>query len=88
MTRGVSIASVRLHTVPGVETAVFSFGTDVPFLETWGTPLLLGPGSIHVAHTAHEHVAIAELEEAVDLYVRVVGQLLADSAAPDSGNGD
>ena len=34
----------------------------MPFLTKWGTPLLLGPGTIHVAHTDHEHVAIADLE--------------------------
>ena len=37
---------VRLHTVPGFDTAVFSYTTDIPFLSNWGTPLLLGPGSI------------------------------------------
>jgi len=78
ITGGVHIAPVRLHTVTGEETAVFSYATDVPFLEAWGTPLLLGPGSIHVAHTDHEHVVIAELEAAVDLYERVVRGLLAD----------
>jgi acetylornithine deacetylase len=84
LARWVSIAAgqqeepVRLHVVPGVETAVFSYGTDVPELGPWGRPLLLGPGSIHVAHTADEHVPIAELERAVDLYVRVVRQLLAE----------
>lgn len=76
---GVCLDSIRFHTVPGVETAVFSFGTDVPFLSTWGRPLLLGPGSIHVAHTDHEHVAIAELDAAVERYARVVRQLLADA---------
>lgn len=82
VTRGVHVAPVRLHTVPGEETAVFSFGTDVPFLGSWGRPLLVGPGSIHVAHTADEHVAIAELEAAVGLYIRVVRHLLADAAEP------
>jgi acetylornithine deacetylase len=79
VTAGVRIAPVHLHTIPGEETAVFSFGTDVPFLSSWGRPLLMGPGSIHVAHTAHEHVAIAELEQAVDLYVRVVRRLLNEA---------
>ena len=63
----------RLHTLPGFETAVFPFTTDVPFLTRWGTPLLVGPGSIHVAHTDEEHVAIADLHAAVDLY-----QMLAE----------
>jgi acetylornithine deacetylase len=90
VTAGVHLPPVHLHTVPGVETAVFAFGTDVPFLSSWGRPLLMGPGSIHVAHTDHEHVAVAELDEAVELYVRVVRQLLADDArsgARDQGLG-
>ena len=71
------VPPVRLTTVAGIEAAVFSFTTDIPFLTAWGQPLLLGPGSIHVAHTNHEHVAVAELHEAVDLYVRLVRSLLS-----------
>ena len=67
---------MRLHTVPGFETAVFAYFSDVPFLTNWGTPLLLGPGTIHVAHTDHEHVAIADLERAVDLYADLAARLL------------
>lgn len=68
---------VRLHTVPGFDTAVFSFFSDVPFLSSWGKPLLIGPGSIHVAHTDAEHIRIDELHEAVDAYERLAAQLLA-----------
>ena len=77
----VDVSAVRLHTVPGFETAVFPFSTDVPMLTNWGTPLLLGPGTIHVAHTDEEHVSIDELNRAVELYVRLARQLLdgADS---------
>ncbi len=66
----------RLHTVAGFETAVFSYFSDIPFLSNWGTPLLLGPGSIHVAHTDREHVSIAELDQAVDIYARLASALL------------
>ena len=54
---------------PGFDTAVFAYTTDIPFLDRWGTPLLFGPGSIHVAHTDREHVSdlIAELDRAVEL---------------------
>jgi acetylornithine deacetylase len=69
---------VRLHTLPGFEIDVFSFFSDVPFLTRWGTPLLVGPGSIHVAHTDHEHVAIDELHRAVDLYERLAKRLLVE----------
>ena len=70
------IPAVRMHTVPGLETAVFPYTTDVPLLDGWGTPLLCGPGSIHVAHTDEEHVAIDELQAAVGLYERLVLELL------------
>jgi acetylornithine deacetylase len=62
------VPQVRMHTVPGFQTAVFPFTTDVPFLTRWGSPLLFGPGSILVAHTSEEHVEIAELERAIDAY--------------------
>jgi acetylornithine deacetylase len=60
--------AVRMHTVPGIQTEVFPYTTDVPFLARWGRPLLLGPGSIHVAHTDDEHLAVDELRQAIDLY--------------------
>jgi acetylornithine deacetylase len=71
------LPAVRMHTVPGFETAVFSYFSDIPFLSNWGTPLLLGPGSIHVAHTDREHIAIDELNRAVDIYAKLAGTLLA-----------
>lgn len=70
------IPAVRMHTVPGFETAVFPYTTDVPLLDRWGTPLLVGPGSIHVAHTDEEHVAIDELHAAVGLYENLATRLL------------
>lgn len=73
------VPPVRLRTIDGFETGVFAYTTDIPFLTRWGTPLLLGPGSIHVAHTDREHVRITELEAAVDLYAKVARTLLAES---------
>jgi acetylornithine deacetylase len=70
------VPAIRMHTVPGFEVATFPYTTDVPLLSRWGRPLLLGPGSIHVAHTAEEHLAIDELLEAVDLYGSLARQLL------------
>ena len=61
------IPFMKLRTVPGVETMVAAFTTDIPALSKWGTPLLLGPGSIHVAHTDREFIAKKELHECVDL---------------------
>ena len=71
------VPPVRLTTLPGFETAPFSFTTDVPFLTAWGKPLLVGPGSIHVAHTAEEHVRIEELAQSVDLFEKLARDLLA-----------
>ena len=68
---------VRMVTVPGFEQAVFPYTTDIPFLHRWGQPLLYGPGSVHAAHTADEHIEIAELEAAVDGYVRLARALLS-----------
>ena len=70
------VPAVRMHTVPDFETAVFPYTTDIPLLTRWGRPLLLGPGSIHVAHTDNEHVSSNELHAAVDLYVMLAQQLL------------
>jgi len=67
---------VRLRTVPGFDSAVFPFTTDIPFLGGWGEPLLFGPGSIHDAHTADESVSIAELTAAADHYVTIARELL------------
>jgi acetylornithine deacetylase len=73
------LPAARMHTVPGFETAVFSYFSDIPFLTNWGTPLLLGPGSIHVAHTDREHIAIDELTRAVDIYEKLAATLLSSS---------
>ena len=70
------VPAVRLHTVDGFEQAVFPYTTDVPLLHKWGTPLLVGPGSIHVAHTDDEHVVIDELRAAVGLYEKLALRLL------------
>jgi acetylornithine deacetylase len=75
------VPPVRLKTVPGFDTAVFPFTTDIPFLAAWGEPLLFGPGSIHAAHTADESVSIAELTAAADHYVTIARTLLNSLAA-------
>ena len=70
------VPPVTFDPVPGFETAVFPFTTDVPFLTPWGKTLLMGPGSVLAAHADDEHVAIAELERAVKLYVSLVKTLI------------
>ncbi|HLY40962.1 MAG TPA: M20/M25/M40 family metallo-hydrolase [Terracidiphilus sp.] len=71
------IPFVRLRAVEGLPTMVAAFTTDIPQLTNWGEPLLLGPGSIHVAHTPHERVRKQELLDAVALYIKVARELLA-----------
>jgi acetylornithine deacetylase len=71
------IPFVSLRAPEGLPTMVAKFTTDIPQLSNWGEPLLLGPGSIHVAHTPNERLAKKELLEAVELYVKVAKRLLA-----------
>jgi acetylornithine deacetylase len=72
-----TIPAVLLGSLPGFETTVVSFTTDIPALgESWGKPYLIGPGSIHVAHTLEERIPKAQILEAVQIYKRMVQQLL------------
>lgn len=69
------IPAVRLRTFEGLPTMVAAFTTDVPALSNWGQPLLLGPGSIHVAHTEGEYVEKRQLNDAVELYCGIAKRL-------------
>ena len=69
---GISVPPVHLGTVPGIETSVVAFATDIPALTAWGTPYLFGPGCIHVAHSDDEFIEIAELRRAVERYEQIV----------------
>ncbi len=67
------IPALRLGSLDGFETTVVAFTSDIPALNgAWGTPYLVGPGSIHVAHTAGERVAKRELFEAAQIYRRMI----------------
>ncbi|HSP70461.1 MAG TPA: M20/M25/M40 family metallo-hydrolase [Bryobacteraceae bacterium] len=71
------IPAVQLGSVDGLETTIVSYTTDIPaFGGAWGKPFLLGPGSIHFAHTAEERVPKPELLESVRIYQNLVRQLL------------
>jgi acetylornithine deacetylase len=67
---------MELGTVPGIETMVAAFTNDIPALLNWGQPILIGPGSIHVAHTSREYIEKTQLLEAIDLYARIARQLV------------
>ncbi|MCL5005889.1 MAG: M20/M25/M40 family metallo-hydrolase [Acidobacteria bacterium] len=66
---------IMMEPIDGFETEVVAYSTDLPNLTRWGRPLLLGPGTIHVAHTDHECVKKSDLVRAVELYSRLVREL-------------
>lgn len=71
------IPALHLVAVPGIETTVVAYTTDIPaFAGAWGQPLLMGPGSIHTAHTLEERVPKLQILEAVVAYQKIVRQLL------------
>ncbi|SPF41929.1 Peptidase dimerisation domain protein [Candidatus Sulfopaludibacter sp. SbA4] len=72
----IEIPALRLNSLDGIETTVVAFTTDIPaFGGQWGEPFLIGPGSIHVAHTLEERVPKQQLVEAVQIYRRMVKHL-------------
>ncbi|MBV6520795.1 MAG: Acetylornithine deacetylase [Gemmatimonadaceae bacterium] len=74
---GSHIPAQYFHTLPGFDAAPVAYTSDIPLLDRWGTPLLFGPGSIHVAHTLDEHIDVEELRAAVPAYERLIHALLA-----------
>ena len=74
---GSYIPAQHFHTIPGFEVAPVAYTSDIPLLGRWGTPLLFGPGSIHVAHTPNECIDVNELRAAVGAYETIVRTLLA-----------
>ena len=72
---GLEIPFVRLRTIDGLPTMVAAFTTDIPTLTNWGEPMLIGPGSVHVAHTDREYVEKKQLRDAVDVYCSIAKQL-------------
>jgi acetylornithine deacetylase len=71
------IPFVRLRALDGLPTTVAAFTTDIPALSNWGQPLLIGPGSIHVAHTEGEYVEKQQLREAIELYCNIAKRLVS-----------
>jgi len=66
---------MRLRTLTGLSTMIAAFTTDIPSLTNWGEPLLIGPGSIHVAHTDREFIDKSQIAEAIDLYCMIAKRL-------------
>jgi acetylornithine deacetylase len=74
---GSYIPCQHFHTISGMDVAPVAYTSDIPLLGRWGTPLLFGPGSIHVAHTPAEYIDVRELRASVGTYARLVRSLLA-----------
>lgn len=74
---GSHIPAQHFHVLDGFDVEPVAYTSDIPLLDRWGTPLLFGPGSIHVAHTPIEYIDIHELDAAVGAYERIVRTLLA-----------
>ncbi len=71
------VPAVLLGSLPGFDTTVVAFTTDIPaFGDAWGKPYLLGPGTIHVAHTSEERILKSEIQEAIQIYKRMVKELM------------
>lgn len=81
---GSHIPPQHFHTVDGFEIEPVAYTSDIPLLGRWGTPLLFGPGSIHVAHTPDEYVDIDELRASVDTYEKLVRTLLEQGSTADT----
>jgi acetylornithine deacetylase len=75
---------VRMLEVEGFAQKVVRFTTDIPHMPNWGQPLLLGPGSILVAHTKDEFVLKQDLHDAVGLYTNLAKKLLNVETAKDA----
>jgi acetylornithine deacetylase len=70
------IPAVHLGSIEGIPTTVVAYTTDIPaFAGQWGEPFLIGPGSIHVAHTLEERVPKNQLIDAIEIYQRMVKEL-------------
>jgi len=71
------IPAQKLGALDGFETTVVAFTTDIPaFGGAWGEPYLIGPGSIHLAHTSEERIPKVQLVEAIGIYEAMVRRLL------------
>jgi acetylornithine deacetylase len=73
--------ALHMEAMEGFTTTVVAYTTDIPnFQGAWGKPLLIGPGSIHVAHTAEERIPKQQILEAIELYTQLTQRLLAKAS--------
>ena len=61
----------RYWTVEGLPSKSVAFGSDAPHLTNFKHKAICGPGTIAVAHRDDEYVRIADLETAVEQYIKL-----------------
>lgn len=71
---------LHFHTIPGFPAGAVSFGSDAPYLPSFGTPLMYGPGSIRQAHTQGEFIEMDALRRAPAAYERIATALLDEGS--------
>jgi acetylornithine deacetylase len=79
-------APQRFYVLKEYKTAFLPFATDAPYLGNYGTPLLIGPGSIRDAHSDHERIAKRELRAAVKIYKHLARKLIGRESAEIEDN--
>ena len=65
----------KYFTINGFASAPVAFGSDAPHLTNFTHKAICGPGSIFTAHRPDEQVLLKDLEEAVNLYVKMFESL-------------
>ena len=64
-------APARYFTLPGSPSAPVNFGSDAPHLTGFEHKIICGPGTVAVAHRSDEHILLADLQKAIDIYVSI-----------------
>ena len=65
----------HFEVLDGFESKPVAFGSDAPQLTNCTKKILCGPGSILVAHRDDEHIALEDLEKAVQNYIKIYEHL-------------
>lgn len=71
------------YDVDGFDRIVLNYGTDIPGLKGGHKRYLYGPGDFLVTHSDHEHLAVSDLEEAVDGYKKLITHALGKKEEQD-----
>ena len=66
----------KYETLEGFPTKPVAFGSDAPQLTNFRRKILCGPGSILVAHRPEEHIALSDLQKAIENYIQMYETLV------------